>query len=190
MARIEYQEKTMHKKSFILFLVIGALALVACDMDSPGEPPSLYGPKVAGQNLYTPGYCWDSRLGAIADSFYINLESGIYRFYYYSAPGTLGYSGKIVGDAAADPTLLSSKYGYLTIQIEANSSMYHYPIGNYIVIHWKDLGSNQVRQSVMYRTGSSKNWGLPTREAAEAEYTEDNGYFGIHALCYLEPRVP
>jgi hypothetical protein len=158
------------KRIFSLVLCFALLFAVGCsNTTSSSDDVPGFGPKV---DAATFAGTWTSTGG---DGFIVNTMTFAYE------PEGYGFSGNIVGAVAADPSLLQSEYGYLTIQITADTG-WGKEIGKYYVIHWKDLTSSSVQESSATSTDYTDpiNNGMSTLEEAVTEYTVDNGYFGYY----------
>jgi hypothetical protein len=88
----------------------------------------------------------------------------------------MDYKGDIVGEIENDPGLLQCEWGYITLKITNAGSWATATEGKYFVIHWKNLTASSVQEGGAYKEGG-KNSGMDTVEAAENEYTAENGYF-------------
>jgi hypothetical protein len=171
------KERIMARKFFSLFvgvcLVLGTLGFVGCDDGEDGEIPR-FGPKVAGATLSGE---WVSNTDEVftidTAEMTLSYES---KSEYEGETYNMGFSGKIVGDVAADPTLLESKWGYITFQVTEAGDSATAQKEKYFMVCWKDLTSTTVQESVAYKA-TGNNSGTDALEAAVAEYTVENDYF-------------
>ncbi|MDR1904002.1 MAG: hypothetical protein LBQ88_17165 [Treponema sp.] len=151
---------------FALCLVMGAALFTGCDLD---------GDEVRVAELS------GNWISAGGDHFIVDTTNNTFSYWFGTEPsygdGSMDYKGNIVGEVLADKTLLQSKYGYLTIQI-TYAGEYGPTVGKYFVIHWKELTPSAVEEAGAYKEGGNNN-GMDSIAEAEAEYTVDNGYFGM-----------
>ncbi|HOV14004.1 MAG TPA: hypothetical protein PK771_06950 [Spirochaetota bacterium] len=112
------------------------------------------------------GY-WKSSYG---DGF--EVKSGTTKMFYQYDDKTkaVSFAGEIVNSAS-----LSAETGFLTVKITDKGSWFKTE-GEYLVIRWKNLATNIVKQSAPYKQGGKSTCATPTE--AESEFTETNGYYG------------
>lgn len=145
-----------------------ALALVASSCTFEPDPKP-----APAESTLGAGY-WKSSYG---DGFEITAT----RFLsYLDADKTVSFAGDLIAHRA-----LSATSGYITVYVTENHSLYAPAEGKWYVIAWKDLSATGLSMSTPYKEGSEYN-GLSTREAAETEYTIENGYFGWYADYLLQ----
>jgi hypothetical protein len=156
------------KALIAVFLVLNLGALVTgCSNPSSGDPQR-YGPKVAGELNGK----WIANFG---DFFVIDKATKTF-VYDDNYDGSMSFEGTIVGQVADDLTLLQSSYGYIDLQITSSGS-YGPVVGNYHVIHWRNLTSSSVEEGAAGKWSGGDNDGKEVLEDAIAEYTFENGYF-------------
>ncbi|MDR2898326.1 MAG: hypothetical protein LBU99_05865 [Spirochaetaceae bacterium] len=148
-------------------LCVGILFFAGCNPATGGATDGTVVPDVPGVSL--KGY-WKSDYGdgfEITDTTYTQYDS---------AAKDVSFAGTIVNK----PNLYGNS-GYIIIQI-TDSGSWEKKEGCYYVIRWKSLSERGVQQG----SASSADWtadinkGLPTPTEAEAEYTEEKGYFGYY----------
>ena len=136
----------------------GIATLTSCD---------LLGVK-SGDNI--AGY-WKSSFG---DGFELYGSAPNLKFKQYDdASKTVSFAGDIVNS----PSLTASS-GYLILKI-TDGGTWGKTVGAYYAVHWKEFTGDTVKQAAAYKGGGSNN-GMPTAEAAAAEYTVENGYYTIY----------
>ena len=145
----------MQKKfSFLLIaliLGIGAAALIGCSSPTSGGGGTLEG-------------IWMSTGG---DSYTITATT-----FFYDSGFSMDFGGtreKTIPDG--------SGAGYIIIKFTEND-WNSGPVGEYYVIHYKELSSSSIQLSSAYKTTGADSKG--TLEDAEAEFTTGNGYFGYY----------
>jgi hypothetical protein len=152
-----------------VFLVLNLGAFVTGCGNPTGGDPQRYGPKVAGAEFSGK---WETQYD------YFTIDKSTKTFYYYDGGWGSDYTGTIVGQVAADLSLLQSSYGYLDLYITANGGGNYTPtVGRFYVIHWNKLTSSSVEEGGAGVAGGNNNSGMASLEAAIAEYTAGNGYF-------------
>jgi hypothetical protein len=152
------KERVMARKFGFLFLgmclVMGTLGLVGCDTG---------GDEDEGTSLV--GY-WKSEY---EDGFEI---SGDTYTQYDDADKAISFAGTIVNHSD-----FSAKNGSITIKITKAGTWYK-TVDHYLVVLWKDLSGNGVRQSCPYKA-SDTDPDKATQAEAESIYIEANDYFGM-----------
>ncbi len=69
--------------------------------------------------------------------------------------------------------------GYLVILI-SDPGTWGKTADSYYAIHWKNLSGSLVAAASAYKVGGAHNKGMETLAEALAEYTVENGYYGLH----------
>ena len=78
-----------------------------------------------------------------------------------------------------DPDL-SAGSGCIVMRITSHATDNYPAIGSYYAIHWESFTGSGMREASAYKTGGDHNLGMNSRDAADAEYTVANGYYGMH----------
>lgn len=149
--------KTLLRVIAVSFLLV-TQGLISCDLDSGADGGTIEG-------------TWKSSYGDyyVIDRTTLTLNDPSY--------GGVQYAGTIVGELASNPSLFSAEYGYIVIKI-TDGGRQGKTVGNYYVNHWKELTSSSVRLAGAYKDGVTAD--TATLADAEAEFTIDNGYFGMY----------
>lgn len=145
--------------AFFLVASLGSCSLIADDPDSGKDgSTSLVG---YWKSTYGDGFELVDAGGTLTFTQYDDAEKGV------------SFAGTVVNV----PDLTASE-GYLTILVTDAGSWYKTE-GAYYLARWEGLSGDIVRESTPYSTAvGADNDGLPSAAEAEAEYTEENGYFG------------
>jgi len=134
----------------------GIATLTSCDLLGGKTDDSLVG-------------YWKSSFG---DGFEIYGSYPNTKFKQYDdASKTVSFAGDIVNS----PSLTASS-GYLIIKI-TDGGTWMKTVGDYFAVHWKEFTGDTVKQATAYKVGGTNNNGMPTADAAAAEYTVENGYY-------------
>lgn len=92
---------------------------------------------------------------------------------YDDASKAVSFSGEIAKFVKETDTT-----GRIVVKI-SDAGTWKKTVGEYIVVRYKNYSSAGVAESTPYLSGKDCD-GLPTIEAAEAEYTDANGYFAFY----------
>lgn len=148
--------KTLWLVIAVSFLLV-TQGLTSCDLDSGADGGTIEGTWVSSYGDY---YVIDRTTLTLNDPSY-----------------GVQYAGTIVGELASNPSLFSAEHGYIVIKI-TDGGTYNKTVDNYYVNHWKELTSGSIRLAGAYKDGVTAD--TATLAEAEAEFTIDNGYFGIY----------
>jgi hypothetical protein len=155
------------KKSFMslsvaLVFCMSAVMFIACSDPASEDVGSIYGTWVSPTQ-------WGNEEWVISSANLIN------RF-----DGAVSYSGTLIAIREESPSA-----GYITIRFTENLFSPE-AVGNYYVIHYKNLSSSSVEISAAYSAADPDNGGATgkaDRAMAENSYTVQTGYFTMYSAC-------
>jgi len=118
------------------------------------------------------GY-WKSTSG---DGFELsgNTLEGFRYVQYDDADRNVSFAGIVANRPNFD-----ASNGYIIVLVTEPGS-WGKTAGSYYAIHWKNLSGSLVAAASAYKVGGAHNKGMETLAEALAEYTVENGYYGLH----------
>ena len=118
------------------------------------------------------GY-WKSTSG---DGFELsgNTLEGFRYVQYDDADRNVSFAGIVANRPNFD-----ASNGYIIVLVTEPGS-WGKTAGSYYAIHWKNLSGSLVAAASAYKVGGAHNNGMETLAEALAEYTVENGYYGLH----------
>lgn len=139
--------------------MVGLQTLTSCDLAGSKSEDSLKG---YWKSSYEDGF----------EIYYENLDLKYKQ--YDNAAKTVSFAGNVVNN----PDLTASS-GYIIIKI-TDGGTWGKTVNAYYACHWKEFTGDTVKGSAAFKVGGTNNDGMPTAEAAAAEYTVENGYYTFY----------